>query len=333
MIDIDCQGLEVPDHPVKRLTTFSLCLACILPLSGCWNGGILFAFERPFWDSIGGNAGLTLALSGECAVRGYLPRVLVTGPQESPVERLGREVATGRYRTVVVGPLLSFEWKGYAPRYPRTRFVLIGGDRGEDLPPNVVLLRYDRANAYRAAGFAAGLSVRGKAAGGKAAGGKAAGGDAGGLGPRIGVLLSSSPELTAEETEAFSAGAAEALSGARPVVRVVAEPAEKPAVTTAVTQMHKEGVEVFLFGMGNLDAWCLEVLQTTGGCAVVADWAASAAFPEQVFLSIEEDIRGGILRVLAVAGPGMSAVSGPVRIVNGKARPLPEEARTRREGG
>ena len=293
----------------------------------------MFSFERPFWDSIDGNAGLTFALAGASAVRGYMPRVLVTGPQESPVERLAREVATGRYRTVVIGPLLSFEWKGYAPRFPRTRFILIGGARGEDLPPNVVLLHYDRANAYRAAGFAAGLSVRGKAAGSEVAGGEASGGDATGLGPRIGVLLSLSSELTAEETEAFSAGAAEALSGARPVVRVVAEPAEKPAVTTAVTQMHKEGVEVFLLGMGNLDAWCLEVLQTTGGCAVVADWAVSAAFPEQVFLSIEEDIRGGILRALAIAGPGINAVSGPVRLVNGRARPVPEEARTRREGG
>jgi hypothetical protein len=97
--------------------------------------------------------------------------------------------------------------------------------------------------------------------------------------------------------------------------------------------MHTEGVEVFLLGMGNLDAWCLEVLQTTGGCAVVADWAASAAFPEQVFLSIEEDIRGGILRALTLAGPGTKAVSGPVHIVNGRARPVSEEAHARREGG
>ena len=115
-------------------------------------------------------------------------------------------------------------------------------------------------------------------------------------------------------------------------MRIVADPAEKAAVTTAVAQMHKEGVEVFLLGMGSLDAWCLEDLQTTGGCAVVADWATSGAFPEQVFLSIEEDIQGGILRALAVAGPGAKAVSGPVRIVNGKARPVPEEAHARREG-
>lgn len=293
----------------------------------------MFSFERPFWDSIDGNAGLALTLAGASAVRGYVPRVLLTGPQNSPLDRLAREVATGRYRTAVIGPLLSCEWKGYAPRFPRTRFILIGGEREGEMPSNVVVLRYDRVNAYRAAGYAAGLSVLGEAARGKAAGGLAAGGEAGGLGPRIGVLLSSSPELTAEETEAFSAGAAEALSGARPVVRVVAEPAEKPALTTAVAEMHKEGVEIFLLGMGTLNAWCLEVLQTTGGCAVVADWAASAAFPEQVFLSIEEDIRGGILRALAVDGPGINAVSGPVRIVNGKARPVPEAAGTRREGG
>jgi hypothetical protein len=300
-----------------------MCLMCVLLISGCWNGGILFVFERPFWDTIGGGTGLTLELSGASLTRGYLPRLIVTGPQGSPVDRLTREVATGRYATVVVGPLLSLECAGYAPRFPRTRFIVIGGERGDALPPNVVLLHYDRANAYRAAGFAAGLSVRGEAAGG----------DTGGLGPKIGVLLSSSPELTPEETDAFSAGAAEALGGGHPVIRVIAEPAEKGAVTGAVAQMHEEGVEVFLLGMGSLNAWCLEALQTTGGCAVVADWAGSDAFPGQVFLSIEEDIRAGIRRSLAETRPGITTVSGPVRIISGRARRVPEGARARMEGG
>ena len=94
--------------------------------------------------------------------------------------------------------------------------------------------------------------------------------------------------------------------------------------------MHRDGVQLFLLGMGALDAWGLEVLQGTGGAAIVADWAASGAFPGQVFLSVEEDIPGGIARALASPGR-LRSINGPVRLVSGRARPVPREVESYRE--
>jgi len=90
-------------------------------------------------------------------------------------------------------------------------------------------------------------------------------------------------------------------------------------------------VEILLLGTGLFDSWCLEVMAGAGGCAVVADWQTSGAFPRQVFLSIEEDIPGGIGRALALAPGSAAPVSGPVRIVSGAARPIPAEVRSRVE--
>ena len=113
------------------------------------------------------------------------------------------------------------------------------------------------------------------------------------------MLLSTDAALTGEETDAFSSGVAEALDGGRPVLRALPSPLDRGAVKAAIEQMRQSGVEIFLLGTGSLDPWCLEVMAGAGGSAVVADWATSRAFPRQVFLSVEEDITGGIGRALA----------------------------------
>jgi hypothetical protein len=84
--------------------------------------------------------------------------------------------------------------------------------------------------------------------------------------------------------------------------------------------------------MGSLDSWALEVMKDAGGCAVVADWASSGAFPGQVFVSVEEDVPAGIAQALTHAAPGIRTVDGPVRVVAGKARPVPAAARSRLGG-
>jgi basic membrane lipoprotein Med (substrate-binding protein (PBP1-ABC) superfamily) len=290
-------------------------------MSGCWNGPLLFSFEQPYWTSLGDDLQVRLALARVSIQHGFLPRFIIRGPQENPAAQLAQDVSAGPFRTVVVGPLLSFEWKGYVTQSPRTHFILVGADGAEDLPSNAVALVFDRANAFSAAGFAAGESVR-----------EGARGEVSGtLGTRIAILLTAS-SLTQAETEGFASGVAEALEGARPTVRVL-EGTDRVAVKTAVQQMRAQGVEVFLLGMGSLDPWGLEVMRDAGGCAVVADWAASGAFPAQVFVSVEEDIPGGIARALSHAAPGTHAVSGPMRIVPGKARPVPKAAKLRVGGG
>jgi hypothetical protein len=278
-------------------------------LSGCWNGRLLLAFERPWWASRDGGPRLALSLGLAGVTRGYLPRLAVSAPTEHPAERLAAEVASGRYRAVVVGPLLSFDWRQYAPQNARTRFILLGDTPAADLPPNAVTLQFDRREAFRAAGAAAAAVIRD------------ATGPGGSPNARIAVLLSPSPVLDPAEVDAFSEGAARALDGSRPVVRTLTDRIDRAMVKTTVEEMRKEGVAVFLLGMGSFDAWALEVLMTAGGSAVVGDWMPTDAFPRQVLLSVEEDIPGGISRALGSRGEGR-VVRGPVRLVSGRARPL-----------
>jgi hypothetical protein len=309
---------------VKKSTLLSFLFVCTLLtlLSGCWHGAVMFSFEQPYWASIGGDLRMRGALSWVSVRHGYLPRIFVRAPRENPAAHLAQDVTAGPFRTVVVGPLLSYEWKGYAAQSPRTRFILIGDNDADGLPPNVVALLFDRTRAFNAAGFAAGVSVRERARGDMAAA----------LGARIAILSTSTSALTAAEMEGFASGVAEALGGDRPSVRAL-EGADRAAVKSAIEQMRAQGVEMFLLAMGNLDPWCLEVLRDAGGCAVVSDWESSGAFPAQVFLSVEEDIPGGVSRALSLAGPGTRAVPGPMRIVEGKARRVPTTAKSRLVNG
>ncbi len=306
---------------MKSAIAFSIPAFCALSLCGCWNGRVLYTVEQPFWDSLGNDLPTRIAVTRESLPRGYLPDFLVTAPPEDPAARLGRLLATGQYRTVVIGPLLSLQWRDYAVSHEHTHFILIGGEAAPDLPPNITQILYDRTGAYRSAGAAAAAAVQ------EEAGGQASAT----LGPRIGMLLSAAGGLTAAETDAFSSGVAGALNGGTPAVRTLAAPFDKNIVKAAIDQMSQEGVEVFLFDTGSFDPWCLEVLRSDGGMAVVADWAASRAFPRQVFLSIEEDVPGGIARALA-APAKEQRVMGPVHVVVGEAKPVSAAARALREG-
>jgi basic membrane lipoprotein Med (substrate-binding protein (PBP1-ABC) superfamily) len=281
----------------------------------------MFSFEQPYWTSLGADLRMRGALSWVSVRHGYLPRIFVRAPRENPAAHLAQDVSAGPFRTVVVGPLLSYEWEGYVTQSPRTRFILIGEGDADELPPNAVALVFDRARAFNATGFAAGESVREGARGDAAAA----------LGTRVAILASTSA-LTAAEMEGFSSGVAEALEGARPSVRVL-EGADRAAVKASIEQMRAQGVEMFLLAMGSLDPWCLEVLRDAGGCAVVSDWESSGAFPAQVFLSVEEDIPGGISRALSLPRMGIHAVRGPMRIVEGKARRVPTAAKSRLGNG
>ena len=320
-IGIDCQGLEVPVAPVKTLIRLSLSALCALLVCGCWNGRVLFAFEQPFWATLGNDLPTRIALARQSIPRGYLPHLLLARAPDDPQARLARELVTGGYRTAVVGPLASSQWRDFVTRFPHTQFVLVGTEDAADLPPNALQIRYDRTGAFRSAGFAAGVSVREEGGGeGVSA-----------LSGRIGVLLSSDGALTAAETDAFSSGVAEALDGGRPVLRALPQSPDRGAVKAAIEQMRQTGVEIFLLGTGSFDPWCLEVLAGSGGSAVVADWATSRAFPKQVFLSVEEDIPHGIGRALSAPSPGRGEVNGPVHIISGAARPVPAEAIPRME--
>jgi hypothetical protein len=307
---------------VKKLFLLICSVVMALLLSGCWNGRALFMFEQPSWDAVDGGLRLRATLSLHALERGYLPRVrLVSAPAE-PVSRLVTELSARHFSAAVVGPLLADEWRSFAPHFPRTRFLLVGGAIPDaEQPGNVTVLSFDRRDAFHTAGRAAAYALRGQF-------GDAA---AGTLGKRIGVLAAEGGDLSAEEIDAFADGAAESLDGAEPVVKRMSASADRGAMVTTLKRMRLEGVEIILLGLGGLDPAGLETLKETGGSAVVADWVLSSASPRQVFLSVEVDIPRGIDRGLAAARSAARSVPCPVRIVAGLARAVPAAVRDRVE--
>jgi hypothetical protein len=285
---------------------------CASVLSGCWNGRLLIAMDEPAWAAENGGALLHWPLVRTSLVHGYLPSFLIVQPAEDPAASLRRALTARRYRAVVTGPLLSLSQS--AVPSPGTRVLLVQDDGG---PPqgNAVRLVFDRTAAFRTAGLAAGLFISQEAG--------AAVTNA--LASRIGVLISARPPGTSDELTAFTQGVAQALDGGQPSMRSLTVPVDRNTVKAAVDQMERDGVEIFLLFMGAPDAWALEDLKDSGGCAVVSDWAASGAFPRQVFLSIETDLVGGVALFLAGTRNAQGTISGPVRVVAGQARAIPRQ--------
>jgi len=308
-----------------------LVLCSLLLLGGCWNGRVLLFFEQPYWTSLGDDRPLRIRLERQALRDGYYPSLVIPAETEDPLTGLARDLSRRDFPAAIVSPLVSLTAVDLARRFPGTIFLLLGGARRDDLPPNCIQILFDRSSAFRTAGFAAGQAVREEDPN--------AGAEA--LVAKVAVLELSS--LAADgEAGAFQAGVAEALDGAQPAARTVTEPVDRSAVQNTLQQMRRDGAEIFLLHLGALDAYGLQVLQDAGGSAVVADWESSQTNPRAVFLSVEEDVPDAIaaaLRTLkrpadgrSVAGPTNTGVSasrvlfGPVHLAVGKARPVPQAA-------
>jgi hypothetical protein len=306
---------------VKKIV-LSLCVAFgALFCAGCWSGSLLFVAEQPFWATLGDDARLRFTLARASLWHGYIPRFLLLSESEMPQERLARALGTGRFNTVIVGPFLSLSPEGFASRFPRTEFILVHGSPARDTPANTVKLIFDRKEAYRTAGYAAGLSERQSAAAGPAR--------------RIAILLPAGRGVE-EDVNFFADGVAAAMEGGRPSMQEIEFSQDKAKVREVVEKMRKDGVEIFFPRLGALDSWCLEILKMDGGCAVVSDWASSGAFPEQVFLSVEDGVLEGIEKCLGASGRSEReeigrVVNGPVKLVSGRARPIPDELKLKVE--
>ena len=313
---LHCQGQDVSSRAsLKRALCAAVLVGCAVLTSGCWNGRVLFAMEESYWAAEGGDALLHRPLFRTSLANGYFPGFLLIRTQEDPVASLRRELTIRHYRAAVVGPLLSLDPQVFTAVPPSTRLLLVDGVGAAAPPGNAARLVFDRREAFRIAGSAAGLAVRYQAGGTVT----------NALASRIGVLVSMHPSGTPEELSAFVAGVAQSLDGGQPSVRSLSDPVDRNVVQSAIEQMRRDGVEIFLLFMGAPDSWALDTLRKTGGSAIVSDWAASHAFPAQVFLSVDTDLPGGVARFLAHASNGEGMVSGPVRIVAGKALPIPSE--------
>ena len=277
-----------------------LCAACILLLAGCWNGRAILLFEQPHWDTLGRARSLAARLAVGALTNGYFPSIQVIAGSQSAMDRVVRAAGSVGRGAVVVGPLLSYEWGGYVTRFPHVRFILLADVTESAVPPNVTLLTFDRRAAFHEAGARA--AEEAAAAGG-----------------HLALLTSAASDITEEELAAFRDGAKATAAAVAPDTRELPATADRASVQSAVGDLRRAGVSVVLIGLGSADPWALDALKAVGGSAVLADWQASGADPQQVLLSVEEDIPAGIARALHEASRGAQNAAGPVFLARGGA--------------
>jgi hypothetical protein len=288
----------------------------MLLLSACSSNTAVFFISTPEWESMGGGRELERELSAVVREHGYSMRMVVQGILEPFGDRLSRELSRGRASVAIVSPLFSDEAVTVASRFPAVSFVMLGGTAPSGSEPGFLRLRFDRRDAFQSMGFVTALSLGESATAGQPKG-------------RVGILLLQARSGGDEEIVAFRLGLSEAGDTEMPIVRELQEPVDKAAVQKAVTEMRAQAVEIFLPRLGELNSTCLEALKSSGGSAVTEDWEGSRAYEQQVFLSVEEDIVGGVGKCLTGIGGEDRIVYGPVRVVCGKARTIPGQAQGR----
>ncbi len=279
--------------------------------------------SEPYWESANADGLLGGALSSVARARGLHLRIVLGGIMDSADEVLSRELASARAAAqmpwsttavVVTDPLSSAEAADLAPRFPSVLFILMG-DAGGDPRENLIRLLFDREPAFRTAGQAAGLALGGTNAAEYRGGAKA------------GIILGGPRSASSADVAAFASGLKDAGLADRLVIRDLGVVVDAAGVQRVVNEMRAAGVEIFLPKLGEQNQVCLDAIRAAGGCAVTEDWRATKAFEAQVFLSVEEDVAGGIDACLKAAPQRPQTVHGPVLLACGKARPVPPELR------
>jgi basic membrane lipoprotein Med (substrate-binding protein (PBP1-ABC) superfamily) len=284
-------------------------LFALIPAS-CSRGSLVFLVAEPYWQSIGESEGAAdRALLDAAHAHGLGLARVVIGVTENTADRLARALSRIHSSTVVVAPPLSFDALALAAGHPSVRFILIDAPESPSESPNVMRLLFDREEAFHTMGLAVGMKLKGGASPG---------------GTRAAVLLPRSASSASSEITAFMKGAKEGSGGEEPAVVTLDDPLDNAKVQKSVQDLRAKGVEFFFPRLGEYNSACLDALKAAGGFMVTEDWQGSGAHPEIIFLSVEEDIAGGIDKCLS-ASPDLRMVYGPVRVVCGKALPVPKE--------
>ncbi len=309
-----------------------LVIVSALFLGACSQKELLVYAAEPYWESADADGALGGALSSVARAHGLRLRLVLGGVMESVQDNLSRELSRARAAAqmprstaaaqmpwsttavVVTDPLSSAEAADLAPRFPSVLFILMG-DSGGDPRENVVRLLFDRGPAFRTAGHATGLALGGTNAAEYRGGAKA------------GVILEGSRSAASADVAAFASGLKDAGHADRLIIKDLGGAADAAAVQRVVNEMRAGGVEIFLPKLGEQNQVCLDAIRAAGGCVVTEDWRATKAFEAQVFLSVEEDVAGGIDACLSAAPQRPQTVYGPVRLACGKARAVPPELR------
>jgi hypothetical protein len=239
----------------------------------------------------------------------YRVRVQVLDPlaeAAAEAERLARASEAG---WVFLSPLLPLDAEALASSLPEVRFL-----REQPLPPrapNLRRLRFQREEAWRAAGtIAARMLIRPSLR-------AVLGGDQARGAPKAGLLQAVPTLQGGLEVEAFRQGFLAEAGPELLVERTIGSLTDTGQARRLLESMREEGVAVFMLKTYALSGFCLEFLRAEGGVAFLEGSAGRGAFPDQAALWLEEDLLGALRNLgSTVAG---EPVLGPVRLRPGAA--------------
>jgi hypothetical protein len=289
-------------------------LILVSPLLSCRPLPSLLVLLDPYTAELLAADGLDAAALRRQLRAAYRVRVQVLDPLaevSAEAQRLARASGAG---WVFLAPLLPLDAEALAASLPEVRFLR------EQTPspraPNLRRLRYQREEAWRAAGtIAARMLIRPALLGQDQAGGA----------PKAGLLQAVPTLQGGLEAEAFRQGfLAEAGPGLL-VERTIGSLTDTGQARRLLERMREEGVAVFMLKTYALSGFCLEFLRAEGGMAILDSGAGRGAFPEQAALWLEEDLAGALRNLGST--PDGEPVLGPVRLRAGAAlRAWPDRA-------
>ena len=220
---------------------------------------------------------------------------------------------------IVCDPLVSVEIvdDDLLLEWPPT--VLIDGARNETQALNRLVMSFDRAEAYRQAGFLCARLLE------MADSGESILSELAGTDTKVGILAAIPSGSRQDELAAFELGFVEVADPERIVRKELRDVNNRIVARRSLETMKEDGAVIFVLATLNLTPYCLEILQQIGGLAVLEDWRSAYGYNEIVLLSIVEDVpeafKAGLLWSEA---PDERRPTGEVKVVLGDALPYSE---------
>jgi hypothetical protein len=271
------------------LSLFAFLLSCRqLPL--------LLVLLDPYSAELLAAQGLEAASLRRELAQGFRVRVQLLDPLAGgEAERLIRAAGP---EWVFLSPLLQVDAEALAAGLPDVRFL-------RELPaapraPNLRRLRFQRLEAFRDAGTIAARLLTRPAL--QPALGEVPEHPASAL-PKAGLLQAVPTAQGALEAEAFRTAFLAEAGPELLLERTIGSASDTGQARRAIESMREQGVALFLLKTYGLTGFCLELLRSGGGVAILEHGAGRGAFPEQVVLWLEEDLPGA-LRQLPADPPG-----------------------------
>ncbi len=199
-------------------------------------------------------------------------------------------IETTRPRAVFLSSLVADDPSHLAALFPEIVFIS-EGVAPVPLPGNFVVIEYLREDAFYQTGLALAALI-----------------DEPGLAKmlnqevplKVGVLVATGNSRVKREAEAFRNGFTAKADQERLLYREVRNLTDRAKARQLLERMKEDNVAVLILKVYTLNSFCLDFLKKEGGFAVVEDWWDQDSYQEVILLSLQEDFREGLSRVLAL---------------------------------